>query len=66
MGFEQIGLARARCAAADIDGRHSGLFEEDRGYTGRKALIVSVADEHACDIGDEVAQAHELFMANGV
>ena len=44
--------------AAEIGSRHRRLIEHDHSCARGKPRIVSMADTHAGDIGDQVSAAH--------
>src|SRR5262249_28349814 len=62
--FEQIGFPRARRAAAHVDGSDRRLLEDNDGYAGGEARVVGVPDQHARDIGDEIALRHTGSLAS--
>jgi hypothetical protein len=64
--LEQVGLARAGRAAADIDRGDRGLLEDDGGRARHQARVVGVSDQHARDVGDEVAQRHVSSCRQGI
>ena len=49
-------LAGAGAAAADVDRRHRGRIENDRGDAGGDRRIVGVTDANAGNIGEEIFQ----------
>ncbi len=63
MRFEQVGFARARRAAAHVDGGDRGLLEHNDGYPGGKTRVVGVSDQNAGDVGDEIALRHWASLA---
>ena len=55
MRLEQVGLARGRRAAADVDGRDGGLGEHDGRDTGGETGIVGLSDQNAGNVGDQIS-----------
>ena len=55
MRLEQVGLARGRRAAADVDRRHGRLGEHDGGDAGGETGIVGLSDQNAGDVGDQIS-----------
>ena len=53
--LEQIGFARARRAAADVDRRDRRFVEHDGGDAGGEPRVVGVTDTDAGNVGDEIA-----------
>ena len=50
-GIEQVGLADAGPAAADIDGNDGGRVEHHRRHAGGEPGIIGMADPDAGDVG---------------
>ena len=65
LGPERCFLARAGCAAADIDRGNRRLVKNDCGDAGSKTRIVGMADPNARDIGEEIFHAAVPFHAIG-
>ena len=55
MGLEQVGLARGRRAAADVNGRHGRLGEHDGRNAGGETGIVGLSDQNAGNVGDQIS-----------
>ena len=56
-GIEQVGLAGAGPAAADVDRDDGRLVEHDRRHAGGEPGIIGMADPDAGDVGQEIARA---------
>ena len=55
--IEQVDLARARAAAAQIHRRDGGRIEHDCGHAGAELAVLGMADTEARDIGDQIAHS---------
>ena len=58
MRLEQVGLARGRRAAADVDSGDGRLGEHDGGDARRETGIVGLPDQNAGDVGDQISLRH--------
>ena len=54
---EQFGLARAGCAAANIDRRHRRPLGEHHRDAGDGVAVFGLPDQDAGDIGDQIAHS---------
>jgi hypothetical protein len=55
MGFEQIGLAGGRRAAAHVDSRDGRLREHHGGDARGEPRIIGLTDQDAGDVGDQIS-----------